>query len=318
MTLLDERGIRPMLAETSEPFNSPEHYFEPKWDGLRCIAYVHNGKVEFQNRNLATVTSSYPELSRVDRNVRSGAAILDGEIVILENGLPSFELLQNRFGVYDHMQAKLLANKAPATYIAFDLLHLNGKDLIDQPLSDRKRKLSHLIKEGPHIILSQYVAEEGRSYFRHAVRLGFEGVIAKKIDSTYQIGVRSRDWLKVKHVKTMDCVVAGFTRGEGGRAATFGALVLAALDRNGRMIHLGNVGTGFTDRDLSRMMKILKPLKRRTQTIPGEVKAPSPVTWVKPQLVAEIGYMMLTKDRKLRFPRFVRLRLDGNPKDCVL
>ncbi len=318
MTLLDERDIRPMLAETSEPFNSPRHYFEPKWDGLRCIAYVHEGRIEFQNRNLVKVTSSYPELNKINHDVRSSAAILDGEVVILDNGLPSFELLQNRFGVHDPIQARLLANKAPATYIAFDLLHLNGKDLVNEPLSDRKRRLARIVKESPHLLLSQYIAEDGKSYFRNAVRLGFEGVMAKKIDSTYQIGVRSGDWLKVKHVKTLDCIVAGYTRGQGGRGTTFGALVLAAFDDKRRIIHLGNVGTGFTDRELGMMMKILKPLKTKTKTILGEVKASSSVTWVKPQLVAEVGYMMLTKDRKLRFPRFVRLRPDGNPKDCVL
>lgn len=318
MTLMDERSIRPMLAETSEPFNSPHHYFEPKWDGLRCIAFIQNGKVELQNRNLTAVTTAYPELNNVHRNVRAPAAILDGEIVILDNGLPSFELLQNRFGVYEPLQAKLLAGKAPATFIAFDLLHLNGKDIVNQPLSDRKKKLSSLIKEGPHMILSQYVSEKGKPYFRHAVRLGFEGIMAKKIDSTYQIGVRNIDWLKIKHVKTMDCVIAGYTRGEGGRATTYGALVLAAYDKKGKLVHLGNVGTGFKDVDLQRMMQILKPLKTNKRTILGEVKAPSPITWVKPGLVAEVGYMNLTRDRKLRFPRFIRLRLDGNPADCLL
>ena len=133
MTLLDERRILPMLSETSEPFDSPDFYFEPKWDGLRCIAYVRASKVEFQNRNLVMVTKSYPELKEIHLNIKSKAAILDGEIVILEKGLPSFESLQNRFGVDDPVQVKILARERPATYIPFDLLHLNGKDLIDRP-----------------------------------------------------------------------------------------------------------------------------------------------------------------------------------------
>jgi DNA ligase D-like protein (predicted ligase) len=264
------------------------------------------------------VTNSYPELKGISSNIKSDASVLDGEVVILENGLPSFESLQNRFGVNDPIQAKRQASKMPVTYIAFDLLHLDGQDLIDQPLLIRRRKLARLIKDGPHILLSQYISEKGKSYFRNAVHLGFEGIMAKKTDSTYQIGARSRDWLKIKHVKTLDCIVAGFTRGEGDRSAAFGALVLAAYDRKKNLVHLGNVGTGFTDTDLNRMTKILRSLVMKTKTIHGDVKAPSPITWVKPKLVAEVGYMAMTKDTKLRFPRFVRLRLDGNVEDCVL
>jgi bifunctional non-homologous end joining protein LigD len=180
LTLLDERRISPMLAEISDPFDSSEHYFEPKWDGLRSIAYVHNGEVEFQNRNLVMVTHSYPELKEIHQSIDSTAAILDGEIVVLEKGLPSFEALQNRFGVNDRVQVKLLASKIPTTYIAFDLLHLKGKDLIAQPLSHRREKLARIIKDGPHLLLSQYVLVKGQSYFRKAVQLGFEGVMAKR------------------------------------------------------------------------------------------------------------------------------------------
>lgn len=318
MTLLDERHIIPMLAETSDPFDSADYYFEPKWDGLRCIAYVRNGEVELQNRNLAMITKSYPELGEIDRNIASSAAILDGEIVILENGLPSFETLQNRFGVDNPLQVKVLSRKLPTTYIGFDLLHLNGKDLVDRPLSYRREKLVRIIEDGPHILLSQYVPEKGKSYFNRAVQLGFEGAMAKKTDSTYQMGTRSRDWLKIKEVKTLDCIIAGYTRGTGGRSSTFGALVLAAYDRKKSLIHLGNVGTGFTDASLKRMMKILKPRETKAKTVPGEVKAPTPIRWVKPELVAEIGYMKMTKDRKLRFPRFIRLRFDGNPSDSTI
>jgi bifunctional non-homologous end joining protein LigD len=173
-----------------------------------------------------------------------------------------------------------------------------------------------ITKDNPHLLLSQFVREKGRSYFRKAVQLGFEGIIAKKADSLYQIGVRSRDWLKIKQVKTIDCIVAGFTRGTGGRSTSFGALVLAAYDQKGTLIHLGNVGTGFNESDLKRMLKLLKRLGTRTKSIPGEVWAPTTITWVKPLLVAEIGYMALTSDHKLRFPRFMRIRPDGTPADC--
>jgi bifunctional non-homologous end joining protein LigD len=318
LTLLLERRIKPMLAENSDPFDSSDYYFEPKWDGMRCIAYVQDHTVELQNRNLAIVTKSYPELQAIPSHIKSNAAVLDGEIVVLERGLPSFELLQNRFGVDDQVQVRVLSKKIPTTYIVFDLLHLNGRDLIDRPLSDRRERLARIIGDAPHILLSHYVPEKGKPYFRKALELGFEGAMAKKANSTYQIGVRSRDWLKIKQVNSIDAIIVGYTRGTGNRSATFGALVLAAYDGQNRLIHLGNVGTGFTDANLVRMMKILKPLETKNKTVPGEVKAPAPIRWVKPELVAEVGYMKMTKDRKLRFPRFIRIRLDSNPADCKL
>jgi len=318
LTLLDERNIRPMLAQTADPFDSEQHVFEPKWDGMRCIAYIKDRKVELQNRNLKTITKSYPELEPIANNVKTNTAVLDGEIVVLEKGLPSFELLQYRFGANIPIQIRMLSRKMPTTYIAFDLLHLNGRDLIDRPLSDRRQKLAKLITNGPHMLLSEYVPAHGKSYFRNALKLGFEGAMAKKVDSVYLIGTRSEDWLKLKHVKTLDCVVAGYTVGGGSRSSTFGALVLAAYERNGNIIHLGNVGTGFTDATILRLMKLLKSLLTKTKTVPGEVKAPAPIKWVKPQLVVEVGYMNLTRDRKLRLPRFERFRFDKSPSECIL
>ncbi len=318
MTLLDERNIRPMLAQTSDPFDSEQHVFEPKWDGMRCIAYLKDGKVELQNRNLRNVTKSYPELETIANNVKSNRVVLDGEIVILDKGLPSFELLQYRFGANNPIQIRMLSRKTPTTYIVFDLLHLNGQDLVNGSLIDRRQKLAKIVSNGPHMLLSQYVSTHGKSYFKNALKLGFEGAMAKKADSAYQIGTRSEDWLKLKQVKTLDCIVAGYTVGAGLRSSSFGALVLAAYERNGKLIHLGNVGTGFTDALIRRLMKLLKSLQTKTKTVPGEVKAPAPVKWVKPQLVVEVGYMNMTRDRKLRLPRFERFRFDKTPSECVL
>ena len=318
MTLMDERSIRPMLAQTAQPFDSDEHYFEPKWDGMRCIAYIETGKLELQNRNLKDVTKSYPDLKMITEQVNSRSSILDGEIVVLEKGVPSFDLLQNRFGVGDPVQIGMLARKIPTTYIAFDLLHLNGIDLVGRPLSDRREQLARIITDSPHLLLSQYVVGKGKSYFRNAFKLGFEGVIAKRSDSIYEIGTRSEDWLKLKHIKTIDCIIAGYTKGTGFRSSSFGALVLSAYGKDGKLKHLGNVGTGFSDAMLLRLVKLLKPIRVKFKTVPGEVKAPAPVVWVRPQLVAEVGFMQLTRDGKLRLPRFERLRVDKLPSDCVI
>jgi len=318
LTLMDERSIRPMLAQTAQPFDSDEHYFEPKWDGMRCIAYIETGKLELQNRNLKDVTKSYPDLKMITEQVNSRSSILDGEIVVLEKGLPSFDLLQNRFGVGDPVQIGMLARKIPTTYIAFDLLHLNGIDLVGRPLSDRREQLARIITDSPHLLLSQYVVGKGKSYFRNAFKLGFEGAIAKRSDSIYEIGTRSEDWLKLKHIKTIDCIIAGYTIGTGFRSSSFGALVLSAYGKDGKLKHLGNVGTGFSDAMLLRLMKLLKPIRVKFKTVSGEVKAPAPIVWVRPQLVAEVGFMQLTRDGKLRLPRFETLRVDKLPSDCVI
>jgi bifunctional non-homologous end joining protein LigD len=307
-----------MLAQTAQPFDSDEHYFEPKWDGMRCIAYIAPGKLELQNRNLTNVTKSYPELKTITEQVDSRSSILDGEIVVLERGLPSFDLLQNRFGVVDPIQIRILAGKIPTTYIAFDLLHLNGKDLVDRPLSVRRERLAGIIMDSPHILLSQYVAGKGKAYFRNAIKLGFEGAMAKRSESIYQIGTRSEDWLKLKQIKTIDCVIAGYTVGTGSRSSSFGALVLSAYGKDGKLKHLGNVGTGFSDTMILRIMKLLKPILVKSKTVPGEVKAPAAIVWVKPQFVAEVGFMQMTREGKLRLPRFQRLRVDKLPSDCVI
>jgi len=318
LTLMDERSIRPMLAQSAHPFDSDRHYFEPKWDGMRCIAYILSGKLELQNRNLKDVTKSYPELKTITEQIKSPTAILDGEIVVIEKGLPSFDLLQNRFSVDDPIQIRILSRKIPATYVVFDLLHLNGKDLVNRPLSHRKQLLAKIVRDSPYLLLSQYVPRSGKAYFRNALRLGFEGVMAKLSESTYQIGMRSEDWLKLKQVKTIDCIIAGYTVGTGFRSTSFGALVLAAHEKGGKLNHLGNVGTGFTDEMILGIMKLLKPLRVRTKTVPGDVKAPAAIVWVKPKLVAEVGYINVTREGKLRLPRFERLRFDKLPSDCVI
>jgi len=318
LTLMDERNIRPMLAQTADPFDSEQYYFEPKWDGMRCIAYVKSGKLDLQNRNVKDVTRSYPELKQVTANIKSNSAILDGEIVVLEKGLPSFDLLQSRFGVDDPVQVRMLSSRIPTTYIAFDLLHLDGKDIVHESLRHRREKLTRIVTDSPYLLLSQFVIGKGKTYFRNALKLGFEGAVAKKIESTYLIGTRSEDWLKLKQVKSMDCVIAGYTIGTGARASTFGALVLAAYDNHGRLKHLGNVGTGFSDAALLRILKLLKPFHSKSKTVPGDVKAPAPIKWVKPQLVAEVGFMKMTREGKLRLPRFQRLRFDKAASDCLL
>ena len=319
MTLFDERPIRPMLAKTGKAFDDENYFFEPKWDGLRAILFFRAKKLELQNRNLRDATGSYPELQKVKDNIRAKTAVIDGEVVVLgENGTPNFGSLQARFGVDDPKRVSLLAKTTPVTYVAFDLLHVNGQDVITRPLVERKRRLKSIIKEGPYLLYGGHVEAEGTRFFEEATDRGFEGVIAKESQSQYSPGLRTDYWIKIKQINTTDCVVVGFSEGEGARVPTFGSLILAAYDDDEKLQHVGNVGGGFSNESLEEVKRKLSKLRREKPTVEGPVDSPTPVTWVRPRIVVEVAYMAVTNDGRLRFPRFKRIRNDKDPMDCRL
>jgi bifunctional non-homologous end joining protein LigD len=319
LTLFDERPIRPMLAKTGKAFDDENYFFEPKWDGLRAILFFQEGRIELQNRNLRDATPSYPELQKIRDRIRAKTAIIDGEVVVLrEDGVPDFGRLQARFGVDDQNRVGVLAKTTPVTYVAFDLLHINGQDMITRPLVERKKQLKSIVKEGPYLLYGDCIEAGGTSFFKEATSRGFEGVIGKESQSQYVPGLRTDYWIKTKKVDTTDCVVVGFSQGEGARAPTFGSLILAAYDENGKLRHIGNVGGGFSYTVLEDLRKKLSRIITKTATVEGSVDSPTPVTWVRPRLVVEVAYMAVTADGRLRFPRFKRLRTDKDPMDSNL
>ncbi len=319
MTLFDERPIRPMLAKTGEPFDSDDYLFELKWDGLRTLLFKNQGRIELQNRNLRDVTAGYPELQKLGPSIRGRAVIMDGETVILNpDGVPDFHQMQNRFGVNDRRRAAVLGKTIPATYVAFDLLHLNGRDTLSMPLEERKRRLKSILREGPHLLYGDHVERHGTRFYKDALGKGFEGIIAKERGSQYLPGARGNSWVKIKGSETVDCVVIGFTQGEGARASTFGSLVLAAYNHRGELQHIGSVGGGFDNQTLTSLKAKLATLVRKTPVIKEPIEVLSPVTWVRPSLVCEVRYMSWTTDKKLRFPRFSTLRIDKVPEECRL
>jgi len=218
------------------------------------------------------------------------------------------------------MRIELLSKIMPATLIVFDILHKDGEDLINLPLIERKKILEEVVEENERIVISTYVIGKGKKFFEEVKKRGLEGVMAKKLDSTYQLGKRSKDWLKIKYLKTLDCIICGFTEGTGWREEYFGAL-LCGIYYQGKLLYIGRVGTGWNEEDLKQLTSLLKKLeidKNPFDVFEEEPSIVEKVHWVKPKLVAEIKFMNLSKDLKMRAPSFKRLRDDKKPGECIL
>lgn len=317
-------AIYPMLATSiNEPFDGPDWLFEIKWDGYRAVAFVENGKAKLVSRNQNELTPRYPELKDLAKSVKAKTAILDGEVVALdEEGRPSFSLMQQRTGFRPGGRRGPTNADVPVFYFAFDLLYLDGYDWRKVPLEERKRKLASVLIPGDTIRYSDHYERQGKALFEMARAKGLEGILAKKRDSIYQER-RSSEWLKIKITHRLECVIGGYTEPEGSRAH-FGSIVLGLYDKQGRLIHVGQAGSGFNQQSLAEIWQLLKKRETKQKPFYGEVEALRKVYWVKPELVAEIEYAEWTEGAsggsgpKLRAPVFLGLREDKDPKDCVL
>jgi bifunctional non-homologous end joining protein LigD len=315
--------IHPMLAESvDEPFDGAEWLFEIKWDGYRAITFIADGKVRLVSRNQNELTPRYPELKDMARFLKAKTAILDGEVVALdEHGKASFSLMQQRTGFRPGGRRAVGNADVPVLYYAFDLLYLDGYDWRRVPLEERKRKLASLVVTGDALRYSDHYEEDGKALFEMARKKGLEGIVAKKRASFYEER-RSREWLKIKIRHRIECVIGGYTEPEGSRAH-FGSIVLGLYDQKGRLIHVGQAGSGFDQESLEEIWKVLKKLETKKNPFFGEVEALRKVSWVKPELVAEIEFAEWTggtsegSGPKLRAPVFLGLRDDKDPKECL-
>jgi bifunctional non-homologous end joining protein LigD len=316
--------IHPMLAESVEKaFDGEEWLFEIKWDGYRAIVFIEGGKVRLVSRNQNDLTPRYPELKDMAKFIQAKTAILDGEVVALdEEGKASFSLMQQRTGFRPGGRRAGGNADVPVLYYAFDLLYLDGYDWRRVPLEERKQKLASLVVAGDAVRFSDHYENHGKALFQMAQQKGLEGIVAKKRASFYDER-RSREWLKIKIRHTLDAVVGGYTEPEGSRAH-FGSMVLGLFDKKGRLIHVGQAGSGFDQKSLDEISKVLKKIETKKNPFFGEVEALRKVFWVKPELVAEIEFAEWTDGTgdgsgpKLRAPVFLGLRDDKDPKECLL
>jgi bifunctional non-homologous end joining protein LigD len=310
----------PMLAEGGyEPFDGIDWWFEPKLDGVRTLIYVEGNNTRLFSRRGRDQTDQYPELSSLHEVVTAMTAVLDGEIVAVdEEGRTSFERLQQRINLASPADIERARRKIPVECVAFDVLYLDGKDLTGLPLTERRAHLDRVVVKGRKLDVTYHVEGEGKGFAEAAKKLGLEGVMAKRKASRYQPGRRSSDWRKIKLLNRQDCVILGWTPGTGNRSRTFGALLVGAYDE-GRLRWIGQVGSGFTERMLGDLLERHRPLSRPSPPIddPGLARLKG-ATFVEPQLVCQVEFLQMTAAGKLRAPVYKRLRLDKAPEECEL
>jgi bifunctional non-homologous end joining protein LigD len=306
--------IKPMLAESRDtPFDSPNHIFELKWDGTRALAFVRDG-LRFQNRRLNFIEGRYPDLAVHTRK----PAILDGEIVVMDGALPSFEKLQEREKASGKIKIEYLAKKLPASYIVFDVLYVGDKSVMGLSQMERKAILPELVEVDDRVVLSDYIEGRGVDYYNAVIARGLEGIIAKHRETRYYAGKRSKDWIKIKKKTTLDCIICGITAGEGEREDTFGSLILGAY-YEGNLFHVGRVGTGFSEKLRRTLFQRLVALRQQECPFPEVPIIDAHVGfWTKPVIVVEAHFLEFSKDRHMRAPSFSRLREDKRPEECIV
>lgn len=310
----------PMLATlTSDAFDAPDWYFEPKWDGIRAIA-ICGDDTRLISRNNNDITEAYPELEDLHRQVVALDAMLDGEIVAFADGVPSFQQLQQRMHLRDPRKVEQAAKRIPVVYVCFDLLFLDGKDLTGQPLAERRALLDELIVTTDRVLLSPITDGSGVALFAAAAAQGLEGIMAKRKTSHYRPGARSKDWLKIKVTFDADVVIVGWTAGHGRRAGSIGSLVMAVYDRD-ELRYVGNVGTGFDAQALEGAKQRLEEAGDGPAPFTAElIRATAELRgahWVNPTLVARVEHRQLTDAGRLRAPSFQGFREDKAPQNCT-
>ncbi len=312
------RQVEPMLARPGRlPKDDRGWAYEIKWDGVRAIAYAQPGEITFQSRNLRDITRSYPELRALARALGSRTAVLDGEIVALdERGRPSFSRLQERMHVESDSAARRRAQSTPVVYMIFDLLYLDGHSLMALPYERRRERLEELGLNGAAWQTPEAHRGDGAALLAATAAQSLEGLVAKRLDCPYELGRRSPGWLKIKNTRRQELVIGGWLPGEGRRSQRLGALLMGHYDPEGRLVYAGRVGTGFSERTLEDLRQRLEALRRDSSPF-ATGSPPRGARYAEPRLVAEVEFSEWTPDGMLRAPSFKGLREDREPSEVA-
>ncbi len=307
-----------MLACSGElPRDDAAHGYEVKWDGVRAVAQIDNRHFSLTGRNGTDYTPRYPEILALAAALEGQRVILDGEVVALDSdGRPSFERLQSRMHLASDPAVRRRMGEIPVTYVIFDLLRLEGHSTLALAYRDRRKLLMELGLNGPSWRTPAHREGDGAALLEASRQQGLEGIVAKRLDSPYEPGRRSRAWIKVKNQCVQDVVIGGYTPGAGGRAAALGALAVGVHDEGGALRYAGKVGTGFTDSTLAQLGRELEPLL--THASPFEGRQPQRDTvFVEPRLVARVEFREWTHTGTLRATSFKGLRPDVDARSVV-
>lgn len=316
-------AIHPMLATlVEEPFDDDQWLFEVKWDGYRAVTFIKDGKARLVSRNQNQLTGEFPEIAKTAEGLEVESAILDGEVVALdEKGLSSFSLMQQRTGMTHPGKATKRDASVPIVYYVFDLLYLNGHNLMKVELEQRKQLLRQIIPEGKGFLrFSDHYPSDGTALFKVAGENGLEGIVAKLRASRY-VQKRSREWLKIKITRRQECVICGYTDPSGAREH-FGSIILGLYDKNGKLVHVGQAGSGFTVASHADLWRRLQKIETDKNPFGQKIDSTRKPNWVEPKLVAEIKFSEWTHEGhsgqiKMRAPIYQGLRADKKPEECI-
>lgn len=316
-----------MLAGLARhPFDSTEHFFELKWDGIRAMAFLEEGRLRLLSRTSRDITASFPELADLPGQVGARGVVLDGELVCLDSdGRPSFPLLQRRLSAAGRRGGR----DNPVHFIAFDLLYLEGRSVMAEPLYSRKGRLHEIVRPSDMAQVCDLVDGDGAAFFQATCQHGLEGIVAKEKSSPYLPGRRSRHWLKVKRVRESEFVIGGYTfsggnrgsgvsRGSGGNRGAFDSLLLGLYDDDKRLVFVGQVSAGLSRaaaRDLGLDLQRIHVEECPFGSLP---RVPRLMFWCRPQVVCQVEYGEFSEDGELTYPMFKALRDDKSPGDCVV
>ncbi len=305
--MLCKLGDKRMIDELMKK----DYFFEPKLDGTRAICYV-DSNLRLINRRDRNITYRYPEFD-FKKCIMAKSCVLDGEIVVYnEKGIPDFHLLQTREQLESRLMIKARAEEMPATYVVFDVLEVDRKRIIEKPLAERKKVLARLIDENKaENIEVIFFTKAGKKLWKELQKKKAEGMVAKNPKSSYQPGVRSWDWVKIKNLKTIDCAIVGYT----SEIRRISALVLACWNPSEKgWMYLGRVAAGLSDELINWLYPRFKRLEKKQPVV--AYRGSKEIHWIRPEFVAEVKFLELTEDNQLRAPALVRIRLDKKVKDC--
>lgn len=304
MSMMDEK-IPPMLAVSGQVFDDPDWLYEIKWDGSRTLAFL-SSTTRLQDRRLVDVSHQFPELMKLNKFIRANEAILDGELIVLKDNKPSYRSIMMRKHQQNKLKIDFMSKSYPAIFITWDILYVDGKELLNRPLIERKQMLNKFVNECSIMRISDFIFEHGKTLFEETDKKRLEGVMGKKADSKYYKGKRSSLWQKFKHYITLNAVIIGYRTDKT-------ALVLGLYNEENKIVHIGNVESGISQKELTAFMKVAKDIKVKSNFY--GIKE-SNVQWIMPVLVSKVKFMEWSENFKMRAPSFLEFVYDAKPYDC--